>query len=338
MINHARSIRNLALLPLLIVLLTICPATAGVAQSGAGNILFGDLKVDEGQGGELKPITYEIILYTISGHVVSRQSVSNNGRYRFMDVTNGEYDIVIEVENNEVARIRILLAEPFKTDVRRDIALEWRSTHGARSTGEVGTIAAVDTYKRTPANETQFNKALAAIKEEKYDEALALLDKILSVDQKDFIAWTELGTVKFKQGRFGEAEKPYQQALEAKPSYIVALMNLGKLRMSEKKYDDAVEVFNRAVAAHPRSADANHFLGEAYLQIKKGSKAVVYLNEALRLDPLGKAEIHLRLATLYNAAGMKDKAAGEYERFLAKKPDYPGRKKIEQYISENKKR
>ncbi len=337
MINHARSISNLALLPLIIVLLAICPKSAGAAQSGGGNILFGDFKVDESQGGELKPITFEIILYTISGHIVSRQTVSNNGRYRFMDVTNGEYDIVVEVENNEVARIRILLAEPFKTDVRRDISLEWRSPPGARPTGQIGTVAVVDTYKRTPANEAQFNKALAAIKEEKYDEALALLDSLLSVDPKDFIARTELGTVKFKQGRFGEAEKPYQQALETNPSYIVALMNLGKLRLAEKKYDAAVEVFSRAVAAQPRSADANHFLGEAYLQIKKGSKAVVYLNEAVRLDPLGKAEIHLRLATLYNGAGMKDKAAQEYGLFLAKKPDYPGRKKLEQYISENKK-
>lgn len=336
MISHARNIEYLALLSLSLVLLAICPTGAGVAQSGAGNILFGDFKVDEGHGEELKPITYEVILYTISGHVVSRQTVSNNGRYRFLDVANGEYNLVVEVENNEVARIRILLAEPFKTDVRRDISLEWRSPPGTRSTGQIGTIAAVDTYKRTPANEAQFNKALAAIKEEKYDEALALLDRVLSIDPKDFIAWTELGTVKFKQGRFGEAEKPYQQALEANPSYIVALMNLGKLRMAEKQYDAAVEVFNRAVAAQPRSADANHFLGEAYLQIKKGSKAVGYLNEAVRLDPIGKAEIHLRLATLYNGAGMKDKAAKEYEQFLAKKPDYPGKKKLEQYISENK--
>ena len=334
MINHARAIVKLAVL----LLFTVSLAGVVVAQATTGNILFGDLKVDEGQGGELKPLTFEIILYAMSGHVVSRQTVTNNGRYRFMDVTNGEYDIVVEMENTEVARIRILLAEPVKTDVRRDISLEWRSTAGAGAAGQIGTIAAVDTYKRTTANEAQFTKALAAIKEQRYDDALALLDRVLSADPKDFVAWTEVGTVKFKQGRFGEAEKPYLQALESNPSYIVALMNLGKLRLTEKNYDAAIEVFNRAVAAHPRSADANHFLGEAYLQIKKGSKAVIYLNEALRLDPVGKAEIHLRLAALYNAAGMKDKAAAEYEQFIAKKPDYPGRKKLEQYISENKKR
>lgn len=336
--NHAGNIGNLAMLALMIVLLAVCPARAAIAQSSGGHILFGDFKVDESQGGDLKPMSFQIILYSISGHVVSRQPISNNGRYRFMDVTNGEYDIVVEVENVEVARIRILLAEPVKTDIRKDISLEWRPTPGAQSTSQIGTISAIDTYKRTPANESQFNKALAAIKTEKYDEALALLDKILIADPKDFMAWTEIGTIKFKQGRFAEAEKPYQQALETNSSYIVALMNLGKLRIAEKKYDAAIEVFNRAVAAHPRSADANYFLGEAYLQIKKGSKAVGYLNEALRLDPMGKAEIHLRLAALYNGAGMKDKAVQEYEQFLGKKPDYPGKKKLEQYISENKKR
>ena len=62
-----------------------------------------------------------------------------------------------------------------------------------------------------------------------------------------------------------------------------------------------------------------------------------YLREALKLDPVGMAEAHLRLALLYNGAGMKDKAAEEYEQFLKKKPDYRERKKLEQYIAENKK-
>ena len=78
-------------------------------------------------------------------------------------------------------------------------------------------------------------------------------------------------------------------------------------------------------------------LGEAYLQMKKGSKAVGYLNEALKLDPIGMAEAHLRLAALYNGAGMKDKAAAEYELFLKKRPDFADRKKLEQYIAANKK-
>jgi tetratricopeptide (TPR) repeat protein len=109
------------------------------------------------------------------------------------------------------------------------------------------------------------------------------------------------------------------------------------LRISQKNFEGAIEPFSQAVEVEPQSADANFFLGEAYLQIKKGSKAVGYFNEAIRLDPVGKAEAHLRLAALYRAAGMKDKAVAEYEQFLAKKPDYPERKMIQQYIIENKK-
>jgi hypothetical protein len=50
------------------------------------------------------------------------------------------------------------------------------------------------------------------------------------------------------------------------------------------------------------------------------------------------AEVHLRLALLYNGAGMKDKAVLEYEAFLKKRPDYAERKKLEKYIAENRKR
>src|SRR5205823_13660675 len=97
-------------------------------------------------------------------------------------------------------------------------------------------------------------------------------------------------------------------------------------------HPSAVASLSEPVNARPVSADANYFLGEAYLQIKKGSLAVGYLNEALRLDPNGMAEVHLRLALLYNAAGMKDKAVAEYEAFLKKRPDYTDRNKLAQYI------
>jgi len=42
------------------------------------------------------------------------------------------------------------------------------------------------------------------------------------------------------------------------------------------------------------------------------------------------------LAALYNAKGLKDKAATEYSDFLKVRPDYPERKKLELFISSNK--
>jgi tetratricopeptide (TPR) repeat protein len=318
---------------LLVAFFSVCAGQV-YAQGGA-QVLFGDLKVDESNISGIKPQTYYVILYTTIGHVIGRQAVANNGRYRFLDVPNGEYDLVVEVDNQEMARIRFRIQEVGKTDIQRDIALEWKANKS--QPGKISAVMALDEYQRPPASQTLFTQALEEIKKNKADEGIALLQQIVKSDAKDFVAWTELATALFKKGNLEEAEKSYLNALELKPSYIVALMNLGKLRFGQKNYDGAIEIFTRAAVAQPQSADANLYLGESYLQVKMGTKAVGYLNKAIELDPLGKAEAHLRLAALYNGAGLKDKAAIEYEKFLEKRPDYTGKKKLQQYITDNKK-
>lgn len=328
--------KRYSLLAMLIVMVLLA-SIPGIAQVGGGHTLFGDFKIDEGKSGGVKPQTFFILLYTPSGVLLSRQTVGNNGRYRFNDVANGEYDIVVEAENQEAARVRVVLMDRTKTEIRHDLNLEWRVRPGAQGQGNVGSISATDDYIRRPENHAQLRKAQEAIKKKEYKDAIVLLRRILAVDPKDFVVWTELGTAQYKQGDIGEAEKSYLNAIQEKPSFLLALLNLGKLRMSEKKFEGAIEVLTRAVEVQAKSSDANYFLGEAYLQVKKGSKAVGFFEEALRLDPIEKAEAHIRLAALYRGAGLKDKAVAEYEKFLAKKPDYPDRKQLEQYISENKK-
>jgi len=307
------------------------------AQAGGGHLLYGDFKVDDSKATGPKPETFQLILYTRGGRMISREVVSNNGRFRFFDVTNGDYYIVVEVESTEVARVPVTLGEMRRTDVRQDIQLEWRETFRTGAARSEHAVSADSVYKREGVNATRFEKAQEATRKNDYDQAISLLLQVVGSDPKDFIAWTELGTLHSKKDKPGEAEKAYLRALAERPTFFLALMNLGKLRLGQKNFDGSIEVLSQAVEKDPQSADANFFLGEAYLQVKKGSKAVIYLNEALRLDPVGKAEAHLRLGLLYNAAGARDRAALEYEKFLVKKPDYPKRTELEKYISENKK-
>lgn len=324
-------------IPLLLIATYVLPLGArGMAQGVGGHTVFGDFKVDEGDTSRIKPISFIVILYTLGGRVVARQTVTNNGRYRFIDVPDGEYNIVVELENNEVARLRVTVASPIRTDFRHDILMEWREPSVGNKRETVRPVTVIDTYERGPANTALFEKAGASIKKKDYDQAISFLRQILNTDPKDFEAWSELGTALLSQDKADDAESAYMRALAEKPNYMFALINLGKLRLIQKQYEKAVEILDQAVRVQPRSATANYYLGEAYLQIKKGSKAVVYLREALNLDPVGRADAHLRLATLYNAAGLKDKAAAEYEDFLKKKPDHPAKKKLQQYIEQNK--
>ncbi|HEY6120432.1 MAG TPA: tetratricopeptide repeat protein [Pyrinomonadaceae bacterium] len=306
---------------------------ARAVRTGGNHVVYGDIKVREDPGKGVKPLSLDVLLYNEFGNLMSRQTVSGNGRYRFNDLTEGRYYVVVEVENSEIARINVDFSSPLKTDVREDIELEWRDVSAAT---KAAVIAAADRYDRPGKNAQMFRKASEAMENKRYDQAAFLLQQIVDSDPKDFPAWEELGRVNFIQKQFDKAEKAYLEALKAHPDYTLVLLSLGRLRIAQKNFEGAVDVLTKAVKLQPESAHANYFLGEAYLQLKKGSIATGYLYEALRLDPIGMAEAHLRLAALYNAVGYKDKAAREYEDFLKKQPDYPDRKKLEQYIDANK--
>jgi len=307
--------------------------TEWVGAQGRGYMIWGDVNLHVNKADLPGPSHLNLLLYDRAGRLIARQTVNTHGRYRFTNLAAGEYDLAIEVENGEVARIHFNVHGSLGTDFRQDLQFEWKSrTSPAKSTP--GTISAADAYSRSSVNNALFQKAEEATDKNKYDQAVSFLKQIVDNDKLDFQAWTLLGMVYRVQEKLDDAEHAYLSAIEAKPTFALALLALGRLRSSQKKYESAIDPLTRAVEAQPQAAEANLLLGEAYIQIKKGSKAIGYLNEAARL---GRPEGHLRLGWLYNAAGMKDKAAVEYEEFLRKKPDYPDRTKLEEYINTNRK-
>jgi len=338
-INTTNQRKRVSALHRCAIIMFLVPALCSVAAAQLEAIrergphtLYGDIRLEGEKVTEsAKPLSLEVQLYIINGTLIGRTSVTVPGRYRFMDLPNAEYDVVVMSENTEVARIRVRVQAVYKNDFRQDIILEARANS---LPNKAATVSAADVYERSGPNKSLFEKSEKAVDEKKYDEAVDFLSRLVAADAKDFQAWTELGTVQLLRNNLDEAEKAYRRAIEERPAFTLALLDLGRLLSMQKKFENAIEPLTAAINSTPTSADANFLLGEAYLQLKKGSKAVPYLNEAAKL---GKPEAHLRLGALYNAAGLKAKAVEEYEQFLKKKPDYKDRKVLEQYISDNKK-
>jgi len=269
-----------------------------------------------------------------NGVNVARQIVKNRGGFSFNELPQLAITLIVEADNLEIASYPIGTLSPPPLANRRDIVLNWMQVGQAvKRQNEV--ISIRNLYPRSGENQKLFDKAMSSLKEKKNDNAQKTLKELLEKDANDFVAWTELGNIYFTDKKFSDAEKSYNKAISLKNDFLPALTNLGKLYLSEKKFDQSIETLEKALAIDSASADINHFLGEAYLQSKKGSKAVVYLNEALKLAPVEKAEIHLRLGALYNAAGAKDRAVAEYKLFLEKVPNHPEKASIEKFIREN---
>src|ERR1043165_8190713 len=104
-------------------------------RTGGNNVVYGDIKVQEGATTGSKPLTLDVLLYTEAGELVFRQTVLSNGRYRFTNLTEGRFQVAVEVENSEVARFKIDLSSPLKHEMRQDIELQLKetTTHPAAS-------------------------------------------------------------------------------------------------------------------------------------------------------------------------------------------------------------
>lgn len=291
--------------------------------------IFGKVFIDGLSSSQERPIIY--VSAFSYGRFVEKRQVSPSGSYTINGLPRDGLTLSFEIDGVEVANYQIMT--PISDTVSQDANISLLQIQNAKN--KTGVVAANSLYQRSNENQKLFEKALEQIKLKKNNEAVSLLKEVIKNDEKDFVAWTQLGDVLFSQEKNDDAEKSYQEALRQNPKFVTAMINLGRVYLVKNNGEKAIETLTKAVEDQPTSPDANYFLGEAYLFIKKGSKAVGYLNEAIRLDPVGKADAHLRLAALYNGANLKDKAAQEYKLFLEKVPNYKEKEKLEKYIKEN---
>ena len=292
---------------------------------------YGDLRVIEWEADVPANTMFDLILYSRGNEEVARQRVGKGGRYSFNNIIEGNYFIAMELDNVEIWRVAIQIAQRKHKPIRQDMQLDWTPSLQANR----GTVSAPGSYSRNPQNRKLFDKAMKQINKNELPQAIATLRSIVEADPKDHQSWNELGLVYFIQKDFTAAENSYAKAIEVKPEYITAFVSLGRMRLARKNNEGAIAAFQSALEKDLKSALAHYFLGEAYLTAGKQSIAAGYLTEALKLDPVGMANAHLRLATIYDLSGRKGLAAIEYNEFLKKKPEYPDGQKLRDYIRAN---
>ena len=118
-------------------------AQAGSIQGGSasrsgsttnGFLIYGDVKVVDAEYVKNAPMILDLILYTKGMQVAARQRINPNGRYRFMDVYDGDYWLVVEHDGVEVMRDSLFISKSMTIDIKHDINLNLRPT--ARRTGD----------------------------------------------------------------------------------------------------------------------------------------------------------------------------------------------------------
>lgn len=276
---------------------------------------------------------FPIVTVTYSNRSQSseRLTVGKSGNYCFKVRGGSGGLLIIEIEGVEVDRRNVPDFGP--PQKREDFRVEIPTKNRNQSPPGV-----VSTKFSHPPNERTRPLYLRTAELEKNDDlqgAIAEMNKVVTIDPDDFIAWAHLGSLHFRNKQLGEADAAYRKSLALREDYTPAWINVGKLRVAQKQLEAAIEIFKHAAALEPEDARIFRLLGETYLQNKQGTFGAQSLNHAIRLDPIGQAECHLQLAHLFELAKAKDLAVKEYQKFLEKVPNHPDRKKFEKFIRDN---
>lgn len=126
----------------------------------------------------------------------------------------------------------------------------------------------------------------------------------------------------FDSGRFGDAEKLYQQIVDAAPNNYFALSNLGVTQIQSRKLSAAEVALKKAIEINPKDAFAATNLGVVFCKQGRFDEAMASLKEALASD----AKDHIAqnyLGICYGEKGLKPEAEAAFLRSIEIREEYP---------------
>lgn len=177
-------------------------------------------------------------------------------------------------------------------------------------------------------------KALVLSEAERYAEAEAVLQEALRRDPRNNGLLIQLSLIQERLGRFAEAEATLRQVLERDADNATALNNLGYyLAERGERLQEALELIRRAVNIEPNNGAFLDSLGWVYFQLGNLEEAERYLEQAVLYQPRD-ATIHEHLGDLYHRQGKLDRALQAYERALQLATESRERERIERKLQQ----
>ena len=180
--------------------------------------------------------------------------------------------------------------------------------------------------RRWPAepNATQF-LGIVRHTQGRIDQAVALIRDSLAADPSNAGAWNNLGNVLLSAGRLDDALKAYEEGAAIapdQPGAADALSNLGTVYRKLSRLSDAEAACRRAIAARPDFADAWYNLSITLIAQGRVRDGLVASSKAITLWPrhLQARDQVLRALVLL---GEREQAAALYRDWLAEEPDNP---------------
>jgi predicted TPR repeat methyltransferase len=163
---------------------------------------------------------------------------------------------------------------------------------------------------------------LLAHQQEKYDEAISLIEQSLAIDPNRADCYSNLGIVYRAKGDFEKAVAAYERAIALNPQLANAHSNLGVLLRLTERPVEAEAAYRKALEIDPTHIEAWHNLGILMGSLRRVKEAVICYCKVTTLNRHHR-EARRLLGLAYCTLGELDKAIEIYQAWLAEEPDNP---------------
>ncbi|TES93920.1 MAG: tetratricopeptide repeat protein [Candidatus Cloacimonadota bacterium] len=242
-------------------------------------------KLKEAKSGDKPSLFTEKVKYVynlVTGYRKRLESIEKNMK-KYLD----ERKKIVDTKKEEVLKGFVQSMSISKTDILTLIDKGWNyiASGDYPQAEKVLEVA----LKKSPDN-VEVMKLLgwAYMYTERYDDALFLYQKVLSIQPNDAMARNNLGYICYKRKIFGEAiehlSKVIKSGREASTS-LYANYYLGLIYFEREMYNDAINFFGRALEIGPNLFEAKYYLALSYYKKGRVNKAMEIWKEMVGANP-----------------------------------------------------
>jgi tetratricopeptide (TPR) repeat protein len=155
---------------------------------------------------------------------------------------------------------------------------------------------------------------------ERYVETRGLIQEVVRVAPGDAAVHFWSGVADIYLGRYKQAIKAFERAIELEPKYGTAHNNRGLAYAQLQEYERAMEDFERAIELNPEFAEAYYNRGIAYGFLQEYERAIEDYDRAIELNP-EYAEAYYNRGLTYAELQEYERPIEDYDRAIELNPE-----------------
>lgn len=185
------------------------------------------------------------------------------------------------------------------------------------------TVSAAEEY---PAEPYEFMLAKIAASEARFDDALALLDKVIQKNPNNSVLLYEKATVLIDAGRLDQAESELRKTVATNPDLFDAQRVLGRMLIEragndKAKVDEALEHLRAAFKLNPDDLSTGMAIAQIYLNTGRMPEAEKVLAQMLERFP-DQRVLNYQYAQVLTKLGRGDESKQYLERAVLLDPTF----------------